>query len=129
MEKSELNSLQPIPSEQNSDIQNPEQEANKRPVKRFLKPGLIITGLIIILALAGVFSFRLLLPTRPGWDLIPLHRNNVFAQNLLIWMTGRCYARKPLLDALSEAGKILKNDVRAPISDTSMRVDAKVANC
>ena len=103
----ELNSPQPLSSGEIPDIQNPEKEPTKRSARRFWKPVLIIIG-ILALALGGAFSARFILPTHPGWSLIPLDRNNVFAQNVVIWMAGRCYAQTRLAEALSEAGKTLE---------------------
>jgi hypothetical protein len=63
--------------EKGSDIQNPEKEPAKKSARKFRKPVLIII-VILVLALTGVFSVRFMLPTRPGWGLIPLDRKNVF---------------------------------------------------
>lgn len=91
------------------ETQNQEEKSERERSRAPLKALLIIAG-IIILAVTASVSARLLLPTRPGWQLIPLKHENVFSQNPILWLTGRCYAQKPLIQALSEAGKILKGD-------------------
>jgi hypothetical protein len=88
-------------------VQKSEQDAAGKWSRRFLKPLLIIFG-VVILALGSTVAARLVLPTRPGWDLIPLKQDNVFVQNPIFWTAGRCYAQKPLVQAFAEAGKLLE---------------------
>ena len=85
-------------------------DAGKKKRRRFLKVFLVFAGVILLL-IGGAFATRCFLPARVGWELIPLKQNNVFAQNVIIWMTGRCYAQEPLVNALSAAGKILEKEI------------------
>jgi penicillin-insensitive murein endopeptidase len=62
---------------------------------------------LIVLGLTVSFVLRVTLPTKTGWELLPLNGDNIFAQNIVIWLAGRCYVRRPLVKALEEAGEIL----------------------
>jgi murein endopeptidase len=62
---------------------------------------------LIVLALTVSFVLRVTLPAKTGWELLPLNGNNIFAQNIVVWLAGRCYVRRPLVRALEEAGEML----------------------
>ena len=66
---------------------------------------------LIILGLTVSFVLRVILPTEPDWELLPLNGNNIFAQNIIIWLTGRCYVQRRLVRALEEAGGILNRRI------------------
>jgi penicillin-insensitive murein endopeptidase len=66
---------------------------------------------ILVLGLTVAFVLRVTLPAKAGWELLPLKGNNIFAQNIIIWLTGRCYVQRPVVKALEEAGDILNRRI------------------
>jgi penicillin-insensitive murein endopeptidase len=84
---------------------------------------------LIVLGLTVSFVLRVTLPPESGWDLLPLNGENIFAQNILIWLTGRCYVKRPLVKALEEAGEILRRripEARIGYLDASGRKGGKL---
>ena len=95
------------PREESINLQNAEENAKKRHRRRFLKAAIVVVSVLLVAFTVGV-STRLKQPTRPGWQLMPLKQGNFFPKNVMIWMVGRCYAQRPLVKAVSEAGRLLK---------------------
>ena len=71
----------------------------------------IFAFFLAVLGLTVSFILRVTLPTKPGWELLPLNGENIFAQNIVIWLAGRCYVQRPVVKALEEAGEILKGRI------------------
>ncbi len=63
--------------------------------------GLIL--LLILLFFPGCYFYRLVAPHHPDLVLMPFWQENLFVQNPMFWLTGRCYGQKPLVSALKVA--------------------------
>lgn len=71
----------------------------------------LVAFFLAVLGLTVSFVLRVTLPTKTDWELLPLNGDNVFAQNIVIWLAGRCYVERPLVKALEEAGEILNRRI------------------
>lgn len=72
---------------------------------------IIVIGIAsILVAIAAGVTTRIIMPAKAGWSQLPVKQGCLFAQNIGLWATGRCYLTKDAKAALGEAARLLDKD-------------------
>ena len=88
----------------------PPDEGEPRPRRWPRRLAWLAAGLVVLalLALGGGYLYRLHAPTHPRLVLLPYSQGNLFAQHPALWLGGRCYGQRPLVDALRQTASLLE---------------------